>query len=202
MTRRKSAGMPASFVDDAEYRKHMAGTVSDGFVLDPRGFERLSPWTHMLTQVMTARTTFQWVRDHKGKLGDLNGILEQQAFFIAGIMAYGRCYASAGPGIPTLDAKQVYQGSADGLLIHTRVLELRNTFAAHTDHSDLVRLTLAVKEEPDRILVRHIATSAMPTNEIEGFLEAVAHTEHFVFVAINKQLDYLAAMMGKPIDVD
>jgi len=42
----------------------------------------------------------------------------------------------------------------------------------------------------------------MPMNEIEGFLEAISRTEHFVFVAINRQLDYLAARMGKPIDVD
>lgn len=202
MARRKSTGKPPPFIDDAEYREHMASTMSEGFVLDPPGFERLSPWTYMLTQLISARTNFQWVRDHKGELGDLDGTLEQQAFFVAGIMAYGRCYASAGPGIPTLDAKQVYQGVADDLLVHARMLNLRNTFAAHTDHSELVRLTLAVREEADRILVRHLATSAMPMSEIEGFLRAIARTEHFVFVAINKLLDHLAAKFGKPIDVD
>jgi len=42
----------------------------------------------------------------------------------------------------------------------------------------------------------------MPTNEIPDFLEAVAHTEHFVTIAINKQLDHLESKVGKAITLD
>jgi ribosomal protein RSM22 (predicted rRNA methylase) len=123
-------------------------------------------------------------------------------FFVAGIMAYGRCYASSGPGVPTLDAKQVYQGSKDGIEVHNRLNELRNTIAAHTDKSDLVRLTLAVREEPTQIVIQHLSTMAIPTNEIPDFQEAVSHTEHFVTVSINKYLNYLQTQKGKTIVLD
>lgn len=189
-------------IDDEEYRNHMAGVVADGFSLDPPGYERLSPWTHILLHLTHARANFEWVRDHTVELGRLDNSLQQHAFFIAAITAYGRCYASSGLAIPTLNAKKVYQGSDAGMAVHRRLIGLRNTVAAHADQSDLLRVTLAVKDEGDRIVVRHLATGAIPTPEIPDFLDAVAHTEHFVTIALNKQLDYLATQLGKPIALD
>lgn len=57
----------------------------------------------------------------------------------------------------------------DGQDVHSRLLKLRNTVAAHTDASDVVRLILAVKEEPDRVVVRHLWTMAVPVDELAGF---------------------------------
>ena len=135
-------------------------------------------------------------------LGELENSLRQQAFFVAGIMAYCRCYASSGSGIPMLDAKKVYEGSDDGKQVHDRLIGLRNSIAAHTDASDIVRLTLAVKDEPERLVIRHLWTMAVPVNEIANFLEAVAHTEHFVTISLNKYLNRLEKDSGKTIELD
>lgn len=188
--------------DENEYHKHMSSLIEEGFTLDPPEYKKISLWTHMLMNLINARTNFEWVRDHPIVLNDLNNIIRQQSFLIAGIMAYGRCYASSGPMIPMLDAKKVYAGSDDGMDVHRRLIELRNTIAAHTDQSDLVRLTLAVKDEPDRVVIRHLHTSAMPTNEIPDFLEAVAHTDHFVVVSLNKNLNRIGEKIGKIITLD
>jgi len=190
-----------SIIDD-DYKAHMAGVVEEGFVLDPAGYERLSMWTHMLMHLVNARTNFEWVRDQPVELGDLENSLRQQAFLTAGVMAYCRCYASSGAKFPTLDAKQVYAGSKDGQDVHARLIKLRNTVAAHTDASDIVRLTLAVKEEPSRVVVRHLWTMAIPVDEIPDYLEAVAHTEHFVTISLNKYLDHLQKSTGKAIELD
>ncbi|GGD35663.1 hypothetical protein [Aureimonas glaciei] len=190
-----------SIIDD-DYKVHMAGVVQEGFVLDPPGYERLSMWTYMLMHLVNARTNFEWVRDHPVELDDMENALRQQAFLIAGVMAYCRCYASSGAMIPTLDAKQVYAGSADGQDVHSRLIKLRNTVAAHTDASDVVRLTLAVKEEPDRVVVRHLWTMAVPIDEIADFLEAVECTDHFVTVSLNKYIGHLEKSTGKNIELD
>lgn len=189
-------------IGDEDYQNHLASIVADGFTLDPPGYERLNQWTHVLMHIVNARANFQWALDHPVRLDDLDNALRQQAFFVAGIMAYGRCYASSGPNIPTLDATQVYKGSKDGMEVHTRLNQLRNTIAAHTDKSDLMRLTLAVRDEPARVVIRHLSTAAMPANEIPDFLEAVAHTEHFVTISINKYLDHLQTKIGKKIELD
>lgn len=191
-----------SKISDDDYSAHMASIEADGFTLDPPGYQRLSSWTHMLMHLVSARTNFEWVRNHPVELGDTENSLRQQAFFVAGIMAYCRCYASSGSGIPMLDAKKVYEGSDDGKAVHERLLGLRNSFAAHTDQSDIVRLTLAVKDEPDRIVIRHLWTMAVPLDEVADFLEAVAHTDHFVTVSLNKYLNRLEKDHGKSITLD
>jgi hypothetical protein len=191
-----------STITDDDYKTHMATVVAEGFTLDPAGFERLSSWTNMLMHLVNARTNFEWARDHPVELGELENSLRQQAFFVAGIMAYCRCYASSGSGIPMLDAKKVYEGSDDGKQIHERLIGLRNSIAAHTDASDIVRLTLAVKDEPERLFIRHLWTMAIPVNEIADFLEAVAHTDHFVTISLNKYLNRLEKDRGKTIELD
>ena len=188
-------------ISDAEYQQPMSLVVADGFALDPPGYERLSQWTHMLMQCVSARASFERLQRATPRLGDINEVFEDQAFFIAGVMAYCRCYGQSGPGIPTLDAKQVYKGSSEGMDVHARLISIRNSVAAHTDQSDLVRLTLAVREDGDRILVRHLSTSALPLNEVADFLEAVEHTSHFVSVSLNKYLDHLGSKFGKRIDL-
>jgi len=185
-----------------DYQEQMASIVADGFILDPPGYERLNEWTHVLLHIVNARANFQWVLNHPLVADELDNTLQQQAFFVAGITAYGRCYASSGPHIPTLDPIQVYKGSKDGMEVHARLNQLRNTIAAHTDKSDLVRLTLAVKDELSRVVVRHLSTAVIPTGEIPDFLEAVAHTEHFVTITINKYLDHLQTKIGKRIELD
>jgi hypothetical protein len=84
----------------------------------------------------------------------------------------------------------------------TRLNEIRNSIAAHTEKSDLVRLTLAVKDEPTRVVVRHLSTMAIPTNEIPDFLESGAHTEHFVQISVAKYLNHLETKIGKKIELD
>lgn len=189
-------------ITDEEYEKHMASVVAAGFTLDPPGYERLSQWTHLLMHITNARANFKWVLDHPVKLNDLDDMLMQQSFFVAGIMAYARCYASSGPMVPMLSAKDVYKGSTDGMEVHERLIELRNTIAAHTDKSNLVRVTLAVKEQADRVLIQHLQTTAIPSNEIPDFQEAVTHTEHFVTVSLNKYLNHLQKTVGKQIELD
>lgn len=191
-----------SKISESDYQHHMAAVLDEGFTLDPPGYERLSQWTRVLMQCVSAKAGFERLQHLDVRLGDLAEVLEDQAFFVAGIVAYGRCYGQAGPGVPTLDPKQVYKGSAEGLAVHTRLIALRNTVAAHTDRSDLVRLTLAVREEADRIVVRHLSTSALPVDEVPGFLDAVEHTAHFASVALNKHLDHLGSKLGKRIDLD
>ena len=189
-------------ISDADYQQHMASIIAEGFTLDPSGYERLSQWTHMLMQCVSARANLERLQRETPKLGDITGVFEDQAFFVAGVMAYCRCYGQLGPGMPTLDAKQVYKGSLEGMGVHERLISIRNSVAAHTDRSDLVRLTLAVREDSDRILVRHLSTSAIPLDEVPDFLEAVDHTSHFVSVSLNKYLDHLGSKLGKRIDLD
>ncbi len=51
-------------------------------------------------------------------------------------------------------------------------------------------------------MVRHLWTMAVPVDEVADFLEAVAHTEHFVTVSLNKYLNRLEQDRGKKVELD
>ena len=80
---------------DADYQQHMASIVAEGFTLDPAGYERLRQWTQMLMQCVSARASFERLNGETVRLGDINEVFENQAFFVAGVMAYCRCYGQS-----------------------------------------------------------------------------------------------------------
>lgn len=189
-------------ITDADYETHLSSTVAEGFVLNPPGFERLSRWTHILLHLNHARALFSALAESPQRGSEMADHVAEQGCFVAAIMAYGRCYSESGAGIPSLDAKQVHAGSEEAKVVHRRLMDLRNKFAAHTDHVDLIRLTLAVREEPDQMLLRHMATIVLPMNEVPGFIAAVERTERSVTLSLNKQLDHLEGRFGKRIVLD
>jgi hypothetical protein len=99
----------------------------------------------------------------------------------------------------SLDPNRVFAEALAARLGHDRIMDLRNTFVAHNAGSDLIRTTIAVKEEPERILVRHLITLASPTNELESFAAALSQTEAFVESSLNRLLIRMESDRGKLI---
>jgi hypothetical protein len=52
---------------------------------------------------------------------------------------------------------------------------------AHTEDHELVRVTIGVKEEADRIVVKHLITSTMPMSELELCRVANRSTDKQIF---------------------
>jgi hypothetical protein len=128
-----------------EYKKHMAPIVAEGFTLDPPGYERLDLWTHVLFQINFAAAELAFLTSAKPKLYDQSNFYEHYSRFGGAIMAYGRCFASAGAGIVSLDAKDVFKPRPDLRKIHDRMVEIRNGVVAHAGHDKLVRVTAGTK---------------------------------------------------------
>jgi hypothetical protein len=180
----------------------MASTIAEGFQLDPPGYERLRYWTYVLSHVSNAYECFENARNVPFEQGNFENLRRQRAFFVAGIVAYGRCFAQAGPGIPTLDAKAVYKDQPDLMKVHTRIVDLRNTFAAHTDHSDIVRVTLAVRENDNEIEVRNLITTTFPGDEVADYFRALHAIELFSSRKVERLVAHLEKQTGKAIKLD
>jgi hypothetical protein len=84
---------------------------------------------------------------------------------------------------------------------HDRMIAIRNGVFAHTGHDELLRVTLAVKEEPAQILIKHFISPALPYNDFGTFRQVVEHADNYATIQINKHIDYLQTKAGKPIDL-
>jgi hypothetical protein len=186
-------------VDEIEWQKHAAAITADGFVLGRHGFENLTMWNYILMQLHNSRYQLRALIDHKPTLGDMEDIQTSLARFSSAIMDYSRCFVSVGKKHITLDAKLILKERPDLFKTHKRMMSIRNTLIAHTDHSDLIRAVLAVKEETDRIVIRHVVTYALPGNEMRDFLEIIEEVERYVVLRLNRHLWDLEEKFGKSI---
>jgi hypothetical protein len=180
---------------------HLERLRAEGYVLDDRRFDRLNGWTYLLMMVNEAQRAL----DLSDKYNRMEGIdvMEQvllaQALFRQAIVSYGKCYATAAPGRQTLDRNSVFKGEPALKAKHDRMIQVRNSFAAHNGDSDMDTATLAAKEAGDTILVLQAYTVATPLNEYGCYREVLAHCGLYLVAAVNKYMNRLEKEIGKKI---
>jgi hypothetical protein len=177
----------------------METVVNEGFALDPDAFAPLANWNTILLQAHMADHYLKRLQTHKTRLGDLADSFEQNAFFTAFLTTYAKCFVSAEGKAVKLDSNEMFKMHPSVRIVHDRIMDLRHSYAAHSGESGLIRTTMAVKEESDSFIVRHLVTSAFPGNELAAFSQAVTALDEFVTLRLNQRLDKLQARLGKPI---
>lgn len=189
-----------SSIED-EFLKQMEPIIADGYELNPPAFERIRYWTFVLFQLHFAISELEKLISDTPQLYDVSNSYSQHARFIAIIVTYGRCYAQAGERIKSLDAKEMFKGESRFKTIHDRMIEIRNGVVAHTDHHELMRASIAVKESDNEFQIKHFIHPIFPKAEFTGYLATMNHTVQGVKIAINKQLNKLEKLLGKRISV-
>jgi hypothetical protein len=187
---------------EREYQKHMAPLLAEGYILDPPEYERLRLWSIVLFQIHFVSAELDYLTRAKPKLYDQSNFYEHYGRFSAIITAYGRCFAGASGGIVSLDAKDVFKPRPDLRPVHDRMIEIRNGVFAHAGHDELVRATLAVKDLPTQINIKHMVTPVFPYHDFARYSEVVNHVGGAVTTKINKYINHLEKEMGKPIIPD
>ncbi|MDO9413221.1 MAG: hypothetical protein Q7T81_11680 [Pseudolabrys sp.] len=184
---------------EESWKKHMAPVIADGFALNPTGYERLSNWTFVLWQLLFTKQALQQLIAAKPEQYDKSNFYQLYSQFNAMIVTYGRCFATAGSGIKSLDAKQIFRDRPDLKKHHARMMEIRNGVVAHTGNHELARATIGVKEDATKITVRHMLTPIMPHDEYQNFLEVVIYVELQAVILVNKYIGHLESKFQKTI---
>ena len=152
---------------EEKLKKHFAPVIAEGYSLDPPGYERLNLWAHVVFQLHYASTEFKFLTTYKPELYDATNFHEHYSRFCAAIVAYGRCFAEAGAGIVSLDAKDVFTPRPTLRVVHDRMIAIRNGVFAHAGHDEILQVTIAVEElkRPYKL-----PTSPSPGIAVQGFL--------------------------------
>ena len=173
------------------------------YTLDPPGYERLRDWTFLLFQINYTANELRFLKDNKPKLYDEDNFHQHFSRFCAAMVTYGRCFADAAPGMVSLDGKDVFKAKPNLKTIHDRMLDIRNGVFAHTGRDELMRVTLAVREEPDgkTVSVKHLLTPVLPYADFDRYLEVVSHVEREAIIKVNKYINHFETTLGKEIRV-
>jgi hypothetical protein len=188
---------------DDEYKEKMAPILADGFILNPPKFERIRLLTHLLYENSFAFNEMKTALAIRPAKFDGSNFHETFSHFYMAVVTHARCFVSAGKGISRLKAKHVFANEPGLKKFHELMDEFRNEVVAHTGHHISVRVTLAVKEEPEKYLIKHLVTPTMPSrNDLKGFLAVIAHTGKYIVDRVIRDSDHLGKELGKKIVLD
>ncbi|KHA55217.1 hypothetical protein NM74_18000 [Aeromonas hydrophila] len=161
----------------------------------------MDQWTFLMMQAFEAKSFLELAENtHRiGPKSSMEELLTQLALFKAFLLSYGKCFASAGKGRRKLEAKHVFGDRDDLLPIHRRIMELRNTFAAHNDTSGLDEAVIDIEETKEELILSHRYAFAIPLNEYEKYKKCTAVLEEYLIDKTNKTMDSLQKQLGKTI---
>lgn len=186
-------------MSDDFLKEHLAKLFVDGFVADPAAFAKLNGWNLLLVQITMADQYLSEFAKPLAEAVDTTDLFRQNAYFVAFLTTYVKCFNSSNDRTVTLDANEVFKSDPQVRAAHDRILGLRNAYAAHNAASGLVHSHLAVKEEEDAFLIKHLVTTSLPTDEVDSFRRALDAVEYTVIRRLNRHLDKLQDRLGKPV---
>jgi hypothetical protein len=179
---------------------HLKPIKEDGFEINHPDFAKLKGWNDILLQLTMARFFLATLSDLPDDLGDLENAFTKNAYFIAFLTTYGKCFTAAGGHRISLDEKDAFKEQPEAVREgHDRIMALRHAYAAHNLESGLVVTHMAAKVDGNTVHVRHLITQAMPLGELKGFSAVLDGLEHYVAVRLNSRLNKIEAQIGKAI---
>lgn len=186
--------MPDDFLEE-----HLAKLFVDGYEANPPAFSKLIGWNQLLVQITMADQYLSEFAKPLPAEPDTTDLFRQNAYLVAFLTTYGKCFNASNDGTVTLDANEVFKTDEAARDAHDRIMRLRNTYAAHNAASALVHTHLAVKEEEDVFLIKHLVTTSLPTDEADSFKLALDVVDDAVVHRLNRHLDKLQDKLGKPV---
>jgi hypothetical protein len=133
-------------LSDADLEEHLKPIVEAGYILNPLEFKNIAAWNHILVQIHMASHYLEMLRktDDGTGVDETEALYLENAYFVAFLTTYAKCFVSAGDRLVKLDAKDVFRDDSSSRQVHERIMELRHSYAAHNGASGLVRGTVAV----------------------------------------------------------
>ncbi|WP_454655093.1 hypothetical protein [Bosea beijingensis] len=178
---------------------HLKRLVDDGYEIDAPIFEKLGTWNHILTQIVMCSFYLTKLAEHPED-GEIDRLFEWNAFFVAFLANYGKCFNSSHGKLVSMDPNRVFRDFPASRKIHDEIMRLRNTYAGHAGDSGIMISTMLSKDFNKYIGIYHLTSH---TNvETKTYKEPLDTIETYVGTKLNLALDKISVQIGKPIHID
>ncbi len=129
----------------------------------------------------------------------MEGMLEFLAYFRGALVAYAKCFVSAGPGKMTLDESKVFQRNAAHMAMHKRLMDLRHKYVAHSDDNEIEKSLLVEEEGDSEVVVALQYSFSFPFDRLYELCDAVSHLETYIVDGHAAAVKSLERQVGKPV---
>jgi hypothetical protein len=187
-------------ITDLDLQAQLKPYIDAGFV-QREEFTQPERWNHILAQLSMANHYAGRLREQKLKLdakadhAELGDRFDLNAFFVAFLTTYGKCFVASGS--VKLDANDVFKQNVSFRPTHEKIMEYRHKYAAHNQGTILVRATMLVKEEEEYLTLSPLFTAILPVNEFDWFEATSLFVTGYARLRLLSHVEKVAARIRK-----
>lgn len=165
--------------------------------------KQLGRWISLMQQVHEAQHFIEQTEKiaHPQNFQTLDGLLEILVYFRGALNSYGKCFIGAGHGKKSLSADRVFGSDKDLLEQHTRIMELRHKYVAHSDHNEIERTALEITDTPTELRVRFQYNLSFSFDRMYELRGLIKHLTDHVVEAQKSHISGIERKVGKPVMV-
>lgn len=165
--------------------------------------EQLPRWIHLMQQVQEARHYVDRAAalGHPGQFETLHGMLEFLVYFRGALNSYAKCFVSLGPGKLRLECSKVFQTKAEYKNQHSRIIDLRHKYVAHSDANQFETYSFETTGTVSEIVVALQYRFLFPFDRLYELRDLIGHLETYVVDAHAKHIQAIQKQVGKAVRV-
>lgn len=168
-----------------------------------RTYRELERWIGLMQQIVEAKYYISRAEEIgcPAQFRSLDGIFEFFVYFRSALNCYAKCFVSSGAGRMRLDAKEVFSARPDMRDWHTRIIDLRHKYVAHSDDNELEKISLECSETDTELVVRLQHHFCFPFDRLYELRDLIRFVDGYV---VDRQKMHVASIerrIGKSVRI-
>jgi hypothetical protein len=165
--------------------------------------EQLRRWISIMQHVLEAKHCIQRTEQlaHPHLMQTLDEIWGVMLAFRGAIIAYAKCFVSAGRGKIRLEERRVFADKPELVDWHRRIMILRNKYVAHSDDNEMERTSIELVDSPTELIVRLDYNLSFPFDRMYELRELIKFLDGHVADRLGRHVKKLEKQVGKSVRI-
>lgn len=165
--------------------------------------QELQRWICLMQQICEAKYYISRAEaiGHPKQFQSLDGIFEFLVYFRGALNSYAKCFVSSGSGKMRVDATEVFRTRPNLLGWHSRIIDLRHKYVAHSDHNEFEKSSLECREADSELLVRLQYHFSFPFDRLYELRDLIRHLDIYVVDRHKEHIASIERRIGKSVRV-
>jgi hypothetical protein len=166
--------------------------------------EQLRRWISLMQQVHEAKHYIQRTEQlaHPHLMQTFDEIWGVLLAFRGALIAYAKCFVRTGSGKIKLEEKTVFAKRPELIDPHRRIMDLRNTYVAHSDDNEMESTSMEPIDTPSELVIRLQYGLSFPFDRMYELRELIRHLDAHVANGLRKHVKGIEQRIGKSVRIE
>lgn len=161
----------------------------------------LRRWIFLMQQIHEAKYFIKRAEElgHPRLFVAWEPMLDFLVYFRGALNSYAKCFVSAGPDKIRLKSTEVFERDSAMLVVHERIIEIRNKYVAHSDDNEFESALVVISDTGQELLARSNYNFCFPFDRLYELRALIAKVETSIADGHMRCAVGMAKRIGKPV---